>query len=143
MKQIIRLLFVASCTAVMTGCASGPKYPAIKNTIPPVAQDQGRIYFYRTVVAGAAVQPAVRLNSEEVGTAQPKGFFYVDRAPGSYTVEATTEVTRRLSLTLDPGAARYVRLNMAMGFFVGHVWPELVEPDVGAKEIQNCHYTGK
>lgn len=37
---------------------------------------------------------------------------------------------------------RYVRLNISLGFFVGHVYPELIEPDIGEKEIQDCHYTG-
>jgi hypothetical protein len=30
-----------------------------------------------------------------------------------------------------------------MGFFVGHVWPELIDNPVAEKEIQNCHYTEK
>lgn len=143
MKKMLVLFAIVAGGALFTGCASGPKYSAVKATLPPLAQDQGRIYFYRTTVGGAAVQPSVKLNGQEIGTAAPEGFFYADRPPGNYTVETTTEVTRRLSLTLDPGAIRYVRLNMAMGFFVGHVWPELIEPAVGEKEMQGCHYTGK
>ena len=102
-----------------------------------------RIYFYRTAVLGAAVQPSVKLNGEKIGTAKPKGFFYVDRDPGNYEVETTTEVKRRLSLTLDKGVARYVRLNIAMGFFAGHVYPELVEDATGEKEIAKCSQTGR
>ena len=139
MKKILSLVAVV---ALFTGCASGPKFSQVKSTIPPVAQDHGRIYFYRNSVAGAAVQPAVRLNDQEVGRATSKGFFYVDRTPGSYEVKTITEVTRRLSLNLDQGQTRYVRLNIAMGFFVGHVYPELVENAIGEKEIQNCSYTG-
>jgi hypothetical protein len=70
------------------------------------------------------------------------GFFYVDRPAGSYEVVTSTEVERKLSFTLDKGQTRYVRLEVSMGFFVGHVYPELVEPDVGAKEIQETSYTG-
>jgi hypothetical protein len=29
-----------------------------------------------------------------------------------------------------------------MGFFVGHVHPELVDTEIGAKEITECSYTG-
>lgn len=48
----------------------------------------GRIYVYRTAAFGAAVQPKVRLNEEVIGKAVPKGFFYVDRPIGEYTLSA-------------------------------------------------------
>ena len=28
------------------------------------------------------------------------------------------------------------------GFFVGHIYPELVEENVGESEIKKCHYLG-
>jgi hypothetical protein len=142
MKKTISLLFIASCAALMTGCASGPRFNDVKATFPAVGPDAGRIYFYRDSVAGAAVQPSVKLNDEEVGMAKPRGFFYVDRPPGTYEVSTTTEVKRSLSLTLDKGQTRYVRFNIAIGFFVGHVYPELVENEVGEKEIAGCKYIG-
>ncbi|MCG6537401.1 MAG: DUF2846 domain-containing protein [Syntrophales bacterium LBB04] len=98
---------------------------------------------YRTTILGAAVQPEVKLNGEVIGRAVPNGFFYVDKPRGNYEIMTSTEVDRKLSLTLDPGQTRYVRLNIAMGFFVGHVYPELVDLDVGKSEIQDCRYTGK
>ena len=127
----------------MSGCASGPTYESYKSSIPPVSPEKGRIYFYRTTVLGAAVQPAVRVNGTEVGKSTPQGFFYYDCPPGEYVVETSTEVTRKLSLLVAAGQVRYVRLNIAFGFMVGHVYPELVEDSVGAREIQGCKYTGK
>jgi hypothetical protein len=100
------------------------------------------LFIYRKTALGAAVQPEVRIDDEVVGKAVPKGFFYVDRAPGHYKVETSTEVDRALSLTLEAGETRYVRLNIGIGFFVGHVYPELVDDAVGMKEIQACSYTG-
>ena len=142
MKKLLILLLVGCCASLITGCASGPKYSQVKASIPPLAQDNGRIFFYRTAVVGAAVQPAVKLNGQVIGTAKPSGFFYVDRAPGSYEVETTTEVKRRLSMTLEKAQTRYVRLNISMGFLAGHVYPELVENGTGEKEINNCSRTG-
>ena len=142
MKKIASLFAIIASAALFTGCASGPKYAMVKDSFQPLAQNNGRIYFYRTAVAGAAVQPDVKLNDQVVGTAKSKGFFFVDRPPGNYTVETSTEVSRRLSLTLEANQTRYVRLNIAIGFFVGHVYPELVENAVGEKEIQKCCYTG-
>ena len=142
MKKILALVLLAGAVAFLPGCATGPKFADAKALIPPLAAENGRIYFYRTSTLGAAVQPSVKLNGTQIGTAKPKGFFYADRPTGNYHVDTTTEVKRRLSLTLEPGQTRYVRLNISMGFWVGHVFPELVEPQVGEKEIAGCKFTG-
>jgi hypothetical protein len=71
------------------------------------------------------------------------GRIFIDRVSGSYEIMTSTEVDRKLSLTLDKGEARFVRLNISMGFFAGHVYPELIDPATGEKEIQDCRYTGK
>jgi len=143
MKTMLRTLLILLVTVYMVGCATGPKFSEVSPSFSKMTPDKGRIYIYRTAVLGAAIQPEVKLNGEVVGKAVPKGFFYVDREPGDYKIVTSTEVDRRLSLVLEKGQTRYVRLNISMGFFVGHVYPELVENVVGEKEIQQCSYTGK
>ena len=143
MKSLIKMIAVLMMAAAFVGCASGPKYEEIAKTIPELSPDMARIYIYRTAVLGAAVQPSVRVNDEVVGKAVPKGFFFVDRTPGNYKIKTSTEVDRHLSLVLEPGQTRYVRLNISMGFFVGHVYPELVEETVGKQEISGCSYADK
>jgi hypothetical protein len=140
----VRMLCVVIVTFILAGCATtGPKFNELAPTISNLAPDTGRIYIYRTVILGAAVQPDVKINGEVVGSAVPQGFFYVDRAPGSYEILTSTEVDRKLTLTLDNGETRFVRLGISMGFMVGHVYPELVENAVGQSEIQECRYIGK
>jgi hypothetical protein len=78
-----------------------------------------------------------------VGSSIPNGFFYVDSSPGANEIMTSTEVDRKLSLTLDKGQTRFVRLNISIGFFVGHVYPELADQATGEKEIQDCRNTGK
>ena len=144
MKTLTKLFLVLAVISIMGGCASsGPKFSELAPTIQQVNPDTGRIYFYRTAMLGAAVQPGVELDGEVIGNAVPKGFFYVDKSPGNYEIMTSTEVKRKLSLTLDQGQERYVRLNISMGFFVGHVYPELIESEIGQKEIQDLRYTGK
>lgn len=145
MKRIISLLFFVGCAALMmTGCASGPQYSTLHGTEPALASGNARVYVYRAGhFVGSAVQPDVKLNDQVVGSATPGGYFFFDRPAGNYEISATTEVRRSLSLTLEPAQERYVRLNIGMGFFVGHVWPELIDNQVAGKEIQKCHYTGK
>jgi len=66
-------------SVLLAACAtSGPKFSEMTASMSPAKPDIGRIYFYRTTVLGAAVQPSVRLNGEVVGKAVPNGFFYVD-----------------------------------------------------------------
>lgn len=141
MKKLLTLTLVVAA-AFLAGCATGPKYGEVKSSIVPLAQDKGRLYFYRTSALGAALNPNVKLNGEVVGTAKAKGFFYTDQPAGNYTVETSTEVSRRLTLQLEQGQTRYVRFNVSMGFFVGHVYPELIENAKGEAEIQKCSYTG-
>lgn len=126
--------------AMLAGCAtSGVTYSELQKTLPPPAEGQGRIFIYRTIVLGAAVQPAVKVNDTVVGAAVPQGFLYIDRPAGDYTISTQTEVTRTLSLTLASGQVRYVRLNISMGFFIGHVYPELVDDAEAKTEIASCH----
>lgn len=130
------LCLVLAVTGISAGCATGIAFQAAESTIPAIEQGQGRVYFYRTAVVGAAVQPKVFLNDEPVGKAVPKGFFYVDRLPGDYVVRCSTEVKRELSFTLAPGETRYVRLKMQFGVLVGHVRPELVDSATALEEMR-------
>lgn len=144
MKKLSRFFGVLLVSFILGGCATtGLKFTEFSSQLSKVTPELGRIYLYRTTVLGAAVQPEVRLNGEVIGSSVPNGFFYVDKSPGEYVIMTSTEVDRKLSLTLEAGQTRYVRLNISMGFFVGHVYPELVDLDVGAKEIQDCRYIGK
>jgi len=135
-----RLLLALMTVGLLAGCAtSGITYTELHSKLAAPAEGQGRIFIYRTALLGAAVQPSVKLNNVVVGSAVPRGFIYLDRPAGDYTISTTTEVARTLSLTLAPGQVRYVRLDVSMGFFVGHVYPELVSDTEGADEIANCH----
>jgi hypothetical protein len=128
---------------LLAACASGPQFSQMQDSLPAASADNGRIFVYRSTVLGAAIQPSVKINGEVAGNAVPQGFFYIDRPAGDYEISTATEVTRTLSLRLDPGQTRYVRIGVSMGFFVGHVYPELVDDAAGLTEIKDCHYTGK
>jgi hypothetical protein len=142
MKRVRTLCILFVIISGLTGCASGTKYTEFQAKIPGLAPDTGRILFYRPSALGAALRPDVMLNGEKVGVAVSHGFFYVDRQPGEYQVVTSTEVERKLSFVLDKGQSRYVRFSTSFGFFLGHVYGELVETAIGMKEIQDCKYTG-
>ena len=81
------------------------------------------------------------MNGEKVGVSIPQGFFYVDKPSGEYTVITSTEVERKVSFVLDQGQTRYIRFKISFGFFVGHVYGELVDPAEAQQEIVECKYT--
>ena len=135
-------LAIVAASLLLSACASGTKFTEMSATIPAARPDQGRIYFYRTAMVGLAVQPEVRLNGEKVGKAVPNGFFYVDRPAGNYQVATETEVEKKLTFTLQPGQVRYVRLDISMGFFVGHVYGLLIDEKKAKSEIASMNYIG-
>ena len=141
MRLFLRMAPFLFLSILIMGCASGgPKFAEFAPATANLTPDTGRIYMYRTTILGFGVQPEVELNGKAIWKAVPEGFSYVDRKPGTYEVFTSTEVDRKLSLTLESGEMRYVRFDISWGFFVGHVYPILVEPEVGKKEIQDCKY---
>lgn len=143
LKRLTSFVPAAALALALSACATGATFSDMQSKIPPLGADNGRIYIYRTALIGAAIQPSVKVNGETVGDAVPDGFLYVDRPAGDYKISTSTEVERDLSLSLAPGQTRYVRLAMSMGFFAGHVSPELVDDAEGQRDISALHYAGK
>ena len=142
MKPMIKFMIFVTLSVLATGCATGPKFAEVKDNITKLNQEEGRVFLYRTTALGAAIQPQIKVNGEPVGKSVAKGFMFVDRVPGNYEIMTSTEMDRKLSFTLEQGQIRYVKFDVSMGFFVGHVYPSLVESEIGEKEIQECSYTG-
>jgi hypothetical protein len=136
---LVSSLFVMSST----GCASGPKYDLVADRIPAVPAHAGRIYFFRpSAMVGGMITADVHLNGEVVGSSKSGGFFFVDRAPGDYEVRTATEAENVLTFHLDENQTRYVQTMVTMGLLIGHIYPELVDADVGDKGVRASCYTG-
>lgn len=143
MRRIISVVGAVFAFLMIAGCASGPAFEEYSNTMEAVSPDNGRIYIYRVSSLGAAVQPKVRLDGEPVGKAVPKGFFYLDLPPSDYVLSASTEAERSLSLALAAGEEKYVRLEVKMGLFAGHIKPVLVDPAEGKEELKKTKFAGE
>jgi uncharacterized protein DUF2846 len=129
--------------AVLAGCAaSGPKYSEVKDSIPALHPEQGRIVFYRNSAVGFAVKPDIQLNGNVVGEMLPLGFFYVDRAPGVHVATARTEVEASVQIPLAANETRYVRGGISLGILVGRPNFALVEPRDAVLELADLAYTG-
>src|SRR5262249_27228219 len=137
MKKLLLGITILS----LIGCASGPTFSDYSKRLPAPRPGEGRIWFYRPQkVLGSAVQPAVALNGQNVGTAKPGGFFYTDRPAGQYEVKCTTEWAHKCEVVLAPQMNKYVRLNMFPGLFVGHIVPrEESDPATALEELKELH----
>lgn len=140
-RRLVLAAAIAS-TAALTGCATGPKFSEMSNTIPTLKAGEGRVYFFRSdAMFAAAIQPEVRLNSVVVGYSKPGGFFYVDRPAGSYSAAASTETEKTLSFTLDAGETKYVRTSPSLGLLVHRIQLELEDPAKAKAEIEKLSFT--
>lgn len=137
---------IAICAVLPFGAAyaSSPKYSVHHAVEPAVDPAVGRIYFYReSSLGGVMLEPAIKVDGNKVGESSSGDYFYVDIAPGTYTVSTSTEKEETTSVTVTAGQAVYVKTEVSMGFLVGHVSPEVVANDKAESEIQDCHFVGK
>ncbi|KQV53529.1 hypothetical protein ASC95_07495 [Pelomonas sp. Root1217] len=140
MRRFVLAAAIAG-TAILTGCASGPKFAEMSKTIPTLKAGEGRVYFFRAdSMLGAAIQPDIRLNNEVVGSSKPGGFFYVDRPAGSFAAAASTETEKTVSFSLDAGETKYVRSSPTFGVLVGRIVLQLEEPAKAQAEVEKLSY---
>lgn len=146
MKSWFKGLAATAIVTVLAGCAGG-KYEALQGSIPPIAQGNGRIYFYQPQPTNlAAAQQKMRVNGEVVGRNKPGAFFFVDRPAGSYVVTNLYWTGDGVSFMLDPGQTRYIRVMAevygATGA-VGNLSMYLVDPpELAENEMRGLRYWG-
>ena len=141
----------ALCTAslivilagLLGGCATGPTYSAIEQRMPPTPEGEGRVFFYRpAALTAGALRPAILLNDLAVGKAEPRGFLFVDRTPGDYTVKTSVLIGHAKNFNVTAGQTQYVRLTSSVGVLAGHIIPQLVDESRARRELQGLAYTG-
>lgn len=144
MSSFVRISSLCLLGFLLLGCvtASGIRYAEMSPSIPPSDPEQGRIFFYRVTSMGGALKPDIKLNGEVVGEAIAKGFFFLDRPPGNYEVMTSTEVDRKVTFVLEKGQTRFIRFQVSMGFWVGHVYGELVDTKTAMAELPQCRFSG-
>jgi hypothetical protein len=141
-SQARTILYGLLLAATLSGCASGPKFSGFKNSIPELNPEQGRIYVYRPSILGAAFRPDILLNGTVIGEMVSRGFFFVDRVPGSYIVSAKTETEASLQITLRANQTQYVKASMTFGVFQPRPDLELVDGTNALDELKDLAYTG-
>ncbi|MFJ3460721.1 DUF2846 domain-containing protein [Achromobacter spanius] len=146
MKIWLKLAATAATVVALAGCA-GAQYQSLQGRLPPVAQGNGRIYFYQPQTSPvASAQQKLRVNRDVVGRNKPGSFFFVDRPAGNYVVTNLYWTGDGVSFKLDPGQTRYVRItaeSLGSTGAVGKLSMELVDPpEVAETELLKMRYWG-
>jgi hypothetical protein len=121
---------------------SDQTYAVLHASEPAIPAGWGRIYFYREGgFAGSAVQPTIYINGESSGgRSKPGDYYYLDVPAGTYEISTETEKKEAISLNVAPAAAMYIRIDITMGFFIGHGQPSIIDPQQAVKEIADCDF---
>ena len=122
--------------------ASNDTYATLHASEPPIPAGDGRIYFYREGgLMGVAIQPTIYIDGESTGgRSKPGDYFYIDRPAGTYAISTTTEKKESTSVTVAAGEAVYVKFEVSMGFFAGHVSPIVMDAAKAADQIKDCDW---
>lgn len=143
MKTLVKIFFVLITFISLGGCSiNGPYFSELAPAIKTMPSNTGRIYFYRYTDFGEGQRPDIKINDEIAGKAIDRGFFFVDKAPGKYEIMNSYEAHRKIWVTLEKGQTIYISFKAYKGYYVDHVYPELVSPETGLAKIQKCRYTG-
>ncbi|MGJ7557872.1 DUF2846 domain-containing protein [Variovorax sp. RB3P1] len=141
MRRWIGGVVLAVLAACLFGCsASGPRFSEMAQAMPSLGDNEGRIYFYRDSIMGAALQPEVSVNGQVVGKSQPNSFFYIDRPAGSYRATARTEAEATIDIVLRPKQTAYVKMSIGFGLLVGRPAFERMPETEARREIPNLAY---
>ncbi|CAN7697802.1 DUF2846 domain-containing protein [Acidovorax sp. LjRoot118] len=111
-------LFIAALALV--GCAQVPRAGVTEEAkakqFAPQAETAS-LYIFRDELFGGAISMPVNLNNQNLGYTGPKSFFYLNVAPGRYTIESMAE--NQASISIDVQAARnyFVWQEVKMGLF--------------------------
>jgi len=118
-----RLISSAAVLVFLAGCATtGPHMSEIKDKIPPLDPNQGRIFFYRDASAfGVAVTADIMVDHKVVGRSVRGSSFFVDVAPGMHEIEVATELGYVTPILMAAGTTHYVESFPMPGALWGHI----------------------
>lgn len=125
-------------------------YPLFSEPDPPAA-DEGLIYLYRPEDPMGSLWPLTMRNRSQAGEFEVgrlwSGGYLPFRAPvGQVQVWVETDLSRVVTLEVEPGGVYYVRAAFRFGVTQIPSKVEVVEPSTGRREVKRCRqlpFTGQ
>jgi S1-C subfamily serine protease len=115
--------------------AAAPSFAGPTGAGPSTATNEpATVVFYRLRrFNGYALEPSVYCDEKELATMDNGRYFKVQLPPGTHVCRSNDQSV--VSLDLQPGETRYVRIEIATGLFKGHGAIAEVPKGTGAVEI--------
>jgi hypothetical protein len=146
-KRMSRCRWIAVLlTLVLPACGQdGPPFIEAAASIPPVAPQMARIYFYRDLEIYRGLSwRYLYLNGQVVGISIPGGVFYRDVPPGLYLISVDTDEIYWdpfKNVLLAPGDVLYAKVESLPHWYVGRTFAfdtfvvALIDPRQAAAEL--------
>jgi hypothetical protein len=146
MNDARRLLFCLLLS--VNGCmATGQPFSAVQSGFPPLGDDAGRIYFYRSTgsVYGVAQHSKILIDGTMVGRSVPGGVFYVDVPEGKHTISLPSQGMANdnaLSVRITGGETIFIKTWVGASGLGGRTNMEVTEPEDARPVIKTLTFTG-
>jgi hypothetical protein len=111
---------------------------ALKNFSQPPTNKAG-LYIYRNTWIGQALKKDVYLDSVLIGETANQVYFYKLISPGEHTLSTESEFGENwIIFQADSGKNYFAEQYIKFGVFVGGAGIEMVDEEVGMKEVLEC-----
>ena len=141
MKRVLMAIVVA--TSLLAGCATVPMESKEKTNMAKMfnlpSEGNSGLYIYRSGIFGAALKKDVWVDEKCIGETAPNIFFYKE-VTGSQEHKISTESEfspNDLLVKTEGGKNYFIKQYIKMGAFVGGAGLELVDEEIGKKEVQD------
>jgi protein involved in sex pheromone biosynthesis len=128
---------------LLSGCASVPMASkeadsSLKQFVTPNESKAG-LYVYRNSLVGQALKKSISLDGVVIGETANKVYFYKEITPGNHTLATESEFSdNSIDFKADGGKNYFARQYIKIGVFVGGAGIEMVDEEVGKKEVSEC-----
>ena len=142
LKKVIAVVAIIT-SFLLTGCASVKMASkeadlTLKNFAPPPS-DKAGLYIYRNTWVGQALKKDVYLDSVLIGETANQVYFYKLISPGHNTLSTESEFGENwITFQADSGKNYFAEQYIKFGVFVGGAGIEMVDEEVGMKEVLEC-----
>ncbi|CAG0941796.1 DUF2846 domain-containing protein [Geobacter sp.] len=145
MKSIVMVVLLAG---LCTGCATtGPMYSTVRNSMPILSQELGRIIFYRPdTLFGAGMRPDILLDGRKVGASRRGTVFYVDVEPGTHHITVPAVMypgESKIDIALRQNETVYVKTSIGGSSFGGRTNVEVVDSAKASAEIDHLVFVAE
>jgi hypothetical protein len=115
-SKTVRFLGLLFLFILFSGCASGPRYADVSNSLPPIGTDVARIILLREAhLIGAPLSPRVKIDGQKVGELPNGSVLIVEHAPGELTISIDLAIERgalEFPLRAELGQEYYVEVGL-------------------------------